>query len=203
MSLASDQYRTLATASPESLFKDRGSKFYGYAFPVQSEEAIKQHLENLRAQHHQARHWCYAWQLGTSHVQYRYNDDGEPSNSAGAPIYGQIQSFDLTDVLIVVVRYFGGTKLGVGGLINAYRAGAKLALEEAEIVIKTIKEQLHLSFDYPKMNVVMRLIKEEQLEIVAQKMELKCHYTLAIPKSKIETLKQRFESIYGVEVKKR
>lgn len=202
MSLESDQYQTLDAPSPEVLFKDRGSKFYGYAYPVGSEAAIKQHLEDLKAQHHQARHWCYAWQLGTTQPTYRYNDDGEPSNSAGAPIYGQIQSFELTDVLIVVVRYFGGTKLGVGGLINAYRSAARMALEEAQIITKTIKEELTLTFDYPKMNLVMRMIKEEQLEIIEQKMELNCLYKIAIPKNSFERVKKRFDDVFGVGVKK-
>lgn len=202
MSLESDQYKTLQSPSPEALFKDRGSKFFGYAFPVQSEEAIKQQLEKLRSDHHQARHWCYAWQLGTTKPSYRHNDDGEPSNSAGAPIYGQIQSFELTNVLIVVVRYFGGTKLGVGGLINAYRTAAKMALEESNIITKTIKEELLLSFDYPKMNVVMRIIKEEQLDIVEQDLELKCSYKIAVAKNKFEEVKMRFESVFGVDVKK-
>ena len=202
MSLESDQYQTLQAPGPEALFKDRGSKFFGYAYPVSNEAEIKDCLESLKAQHHQARHWCYAWQLGTAQPTYRYNDDGEPSNSAGAPIYGQIQSFELTDVLIVVVRYFGGTKLGVGGLINAYRSAAKMALEESHIITKTIKEELTLTFDYPKMNLVMRMIKEEQLDILEQQMELNCSYKIAIPKNSFESVKKRFENIYGVTVKK-
>ena len=111
-----DTYRTITKPSEEVLFKDKNSKFFGYAFPVKNEEEIKEHLEDLRKKHHAARHWCYAWQLGKEEYRYRANDDGEPSNSAGMPIYGQIQSFDVTNVLIVVVRYFGGVKLGVGGL---------------------------------------------------------------------------------------
>ena len=120
-----DTYITITQPSPEVLHKDRNSKFYGYAFPVTSEDEIKTCLDQLKKKHYQAGHFCYAWQLGMTYDSYRYNDDGEPSNSAGAPIYGQLQSFDLTNVFVVVVRYFGGTKLGVGGLIQAYRTTAQ------------------------------------------------------------------------------
>ena len=123
-----DTYKTIEAATPEILFKEKGSKFYGYALPVASEMEAKEHLETLKKQHHNARHWCYAWQLGKQYEFYRANDDGEPSNSAGMPIYGQLQSFEVTNTLVVVVRYFGGTKLGVGGLIQAYRTAAQMAL---------------------------------------------------------------------------
>nr|MBX2827880.1 YigZ family protein [Flavobacteriaceae bacterium] len=165
-----DTYKTITKPSPEALFKDRGSKFFGYAFPVRNEEEIKDHLEQLKKEHHTARHWCYAWQLGNDYSSYRANDDGEPSNSAGMPIYGQLQAFDLTNTLVVVVRYFGGTKLGVGGLIQAYRAGAQMALEASEIIEKTIDEEFLIRFDYPEMNVVMRIIKEQSLNLVQQEM---------------------------------
>jgi uncharacterized YigZ family protein len=130
-----DTYKTILKASKEVLFKEKGSKFYGYAFPVTSEDEVKQQIENLK-QHHSARHWCYAWQLGKNYEHYRANDDGEPSNSAGMPIYGQLQSFDVTNILVVVVRYFGGTKLGVGGLIQAYKTTAQMALETSKVVKK-------------------------------------------------------------------
>ena len=133
MEAAKDTYKTIITASEEVLFKDRNSKFFGYAFPVTTEEEIREHLEQLKKKHHSARHGCYAWQLGKEDLHYRANDDGEPSNSAGMPIYGQIQSFEVTNILIVVVRYFGGVKLGVGGLINAYKTAAQMALEVAQI----------------------------------------------------------------------
>ena len=133
-----DTYNTIALPSPEILYKEKNSKFFGYAFPVTNEEEIKTHLEQLRKQHHGAVHFCYAYQLGTESFTFRANDDGEPSNSAGMPIYGQIQSFDVTNILVVVVRFFGGIKLGVGGLISAYRTAAQMALEEAEIIEKTI-----------------------------------------------------------------
>lgn len=177
-----DTYQTLAEPAPEILYKEKNSKFYGYAFPVTSEDEIKIHLEQLRKQHHGAVHFCYAFQLGTDTIYYRANDDGEPSNSAGMPIYGQIQSFGLTNVVVVVVRFFGGVKLGVGGLISAYRTAAQMVLQEAEIVEKTIDIYYKVSFDYKNMNKVMRIIKENNLEIVAQKMNESCEIDLAIRK---------------------
>ena len=134
-----DTYTTIAKATEEILFKEKGSKFFGYAFPIVSEMEVKPLIDILRQQHPHAVHFCYAYQIGTEKISYRANDDGEPSNSAGAPIYGQIQSFGLTNVILVVVRIFGGIKLGVGGLISAYKTTAQLVLEEAEIIEKTIK----------------------------------------------------------------
>ena len=151
-----DIYKTIEEPSEETLFKDRNSKFFGYAFPIKSEDDIKASLEILKKKHHSARHFCYAWQLGTETIRFRANDDGEPSNSAGMPIYGQIQSFELTNILIVSVRYFGGTKLGVGGLINAYRSSARLALESSIIEEKTIDVFYQLNFQYDLMSKVMR-----------------------------------------------
>src|SRR5690606_5996810 len=138
--LGKDTYKTLAAPSEETLFKEKNSKFLGYAFPVSNEEEVKLILEHLRKRHHSARHRRQAFQLGTDEkkLYYRANDDGEPSNSAGMPIYGQIQSFEVTNVLVVSVRYFGGVKLGVGGLISAYRTSAQMALEAAEIIERTI-----------------------------------------------------------------
>lgn len=184
-----DTYRTIPKPSIEALFKDRGSKFWGYAYPVQNEEEIKPIIENLKSQHHKARHWCYAWQIGVDNIQYRVNDDGEPNNSAGLPIYGQILSKELTNVLVVVVRYFGGTKLGVGGLVNAYKSSAQLALESAKIVTKTINTNFKISFDYSQMNSVMRVISGCSASILEKKMELKCEFIVAIRKSEIEKLK--------------
>ena len=129
-----DTYNTILKPTEEVLFKDKNSKFFGYAYPVTTEDEVKNQLAILKKQHHSARHWCYAYQIGTEIIVYRANDDGEPNNSAGQPIYGQIQSFEITNILIVVVRYFGGVKLGVGGLINAYRTAAQLALENAKII---------------------------------------------------------------------
>ena len=129
-----DTYKTIEISVENILFKEKNSKFFGFAFPVTSEIEVKTHLENLKAEHFSARHWCYAYQIGTENIKFRANDDGEPSNSAGMPIYGQIQSFEITNVLVVVVRYFGGVKLGVGGLISAYKNTAQLTLDEATII---------------------------------------------------------------------
>lgn len=196
-----DTYKTIVKASDEVLFKDKNSKFFGYAFPVTSEDSVKLKLELLKKQHHSARHWCYAYQIGTENIMYRANDDGEPSNSAGMPIYGQIQSFDVTNVLVVVVRYFGGVKLGVGGLINAYKTTAQLALESSKIITKTINKDYLITFDYKNMNKVMRVIKERQLKIVNQKLELDCQIHISVRKKDAESIYGIFEKIFGVEIR--
>ncbi len=196
-----DTYKTIRKPSPETLFKDRGSKFFGYAFPVREEADIKSCIDRLKKEHHTARHWCYAWQLGKDYSSYRANDDGEPSNSAGMPIYGQLQAFDVTNTLVVVVRYFGGTKLGVGGLIQAYRTSAQLALEASEIIEKTIDEEYILEFDYPEMNVVMRMIKEQNITIVSQEMELKCKMLISVRKKDVERVFELFKNTYKVTIK--
>ena len=196
-----DSYKTIIKASKEGLFKDRGSKFYGYAFPVTNEEEIKEKIELLKKQHYNARHWCYAWQLGKNYDHYRANDDGEPSNSAGMPIYGQLQSFNVTNILVVVVRYFGGTKLGVGGLIKAYKNGAKLALENSIIIHKTIDEVFLIKFEYPEMNTIMRIIKDENISIINQKMELDCQFIISIRKKEAIRIFKIFENTYKVSIK--
>ena len=185
----------------ESLYKEKHSKFFGYAFPVQTEAEVKEHLEVLRKQHLGAGHFCYAYQLGTAKICYRANDDGEPSNTAGMPIYGQIQSYKLTNVLVVVVRFFGGIKLGVGGLIGAYRSAALLALENSEIVERTINVQFRLRFDYKNLNKVMRVIKEKNLEIIAQTMELNCQVVVATRKKNAALVLGIFNSMYEIEIK--
>jgi uncharacterized YigZ family protein len=198
-----DIYKTITKSSPEVLFKDRNSKFFGYAFPVTSEDEVKQHLEDLRKQHHQARHWCYAYQFGMQekdHV-FRANDDGEPNNSAGMPIYGQIQSFDVTNILIVVVRYFGGTKLGVGGLINAYRTGAQMALEASKIVTKTVNIEYSITFDYKNMNKVMRIIKEKNLKIINQTLELSCELIISVRLNDASSIFEIFDTLYEIQIK--
>ena len=196
-----DTYRTLDFPSEEVLYKEKNSKFFGYAFPISSEEQAKDFLDNLRKQHHSARHWCYAFQLGTEKIHFRANDDGEPSNSAGMPIYGQIQSFEITNVLVVVVRYFGGVKLGVGGLISAYRTAAQMALEASEIVEKTIDIHYLVSFDYKNMNKVMRVIKEKNLDIVSQKMEMSCEIELKTRKKNAEIVFDIFSNLYEISIK--
>ncbi len=202
MEIEKDTYKTILKTSEEVLFKEKGSKFFGYAFPVTSEEEVKIHLDNLKKQHHSARHWCYAWQLGKIYEHYRANDDGEPSNSAGMPIYGQLQSFDLTNTLVVVVRYFGGTKLGVGGLIQAYKTAAQMALETCKIVERTIDETFLLKFEYPEMNTVMRIIKEEDITLKNQTMELNCEFEIAVRKKDAERVFELFENTYKVAIKR-
>ncbi|MFV8226630.1 IMPACT family protein [Christiangramia aquimixticola] len=199
-----DTYKSITKPSPEVLFKDRNSKFFGYAFPIKTEEEANQHLESLRAKHHKARHWCYAWQIGKSEDDrhYRANDDGEPSNSAGMPIYGQIQSFEVTNILIVVVRYFGGVKLGVGGLINAYKTAAQMALESIDILTRTIDELFVVQFDYPEMNKVMQVIKQNNLNVIDQKLELDCKIFIAVRKKDVEEIYSKFDSTYKVKISK-
>ncbi|WNH09685.1 IMPACT family protein [Thalassobellus suaedae] len=179
-----DTYKTIETATEPVLFKDKNSKFFGYLFPVLNKDSVKHYIETLEKEHHAARHWCYAYQLGTETITYRANDDGEPSNSAGLPIYGQIQSFGVTNVLIVVVRYFGGVKLGVGGLINAYRTAAQMVLEASTIIEKTINIDYLIIFDYKNMNTVMRIIKEKKLNIINQKLEMDCQITISVRKKR-------------------
>ncbi|MCP4484398.1 MAG: YigZ family protein [Flavobacteriaceae bacterium] len=203
MVLDKDVYKTIDKASTEALFKDRGSKFYGYAFPVTNEEEIKENIEFLKKQHYNARHWCYAWQLGMKYEKYRANDDGEPTNSAGTPIYGQLQAFEVTNILVVVVRYFGGTKLGVGGLIQAYKTTAKFALENSEIIQKTINEKFILQFNYSEMNKVMRIVKEEQISIINQKLDLNCMYTISVRKKEADKVFKLFNETYKVLIKKK
>ncbi|WP_291149869.1 IMPACT family protein [Flavobacterium sp. UBA7680] len=194
-----DTYQTIASASEEVLFKEKGSKFFGYAFPIETDDEVKPIIEDLRKLHPHAVHYCYAYQLGTApKISYRANDDGEPSNTAGAPIYGQIQSFGVTNILIVVVRIFGGTKLGVGGLIAAYRTTAQMTLEVCEIVEKTIDVQFLISFDYKNMNKVMRVIKEKKLDIISQEMEMDEDSGLPIGKIITKTRKKNAESIFDI-----
>jgi uncharacterized YigZ family protein len=195
-----DTYKTITKPSKEILFKDKNSKFFGYAFPVKSEEDIKSKIENLKKQHHSARHWCYAYQIGTEDFSYRANDDGEPNNSAGMPIYGQIQSFEVTNILIVVIRYFGGVKLGVGGLINAYKTAAQLALENSKIIKKTINLDYLIKFDYKNMNKVMRIIKEKQLKIVNQKLELNCEIHISVRKKDSQSTFKIFKNLFEIEI---
>ena len=200
MDSVQDTYKTITAPAIGEIFKDRGSKFIGYAFPIANEDEVKAHIHALKKEHHTARHWCYAWRLGTSTIRTRANDDGEPSNSAGNPILGQLVSYDVTNTLVVVVRYFGGTKLGVGGLINAYRTGAKEALEAATIVSKTIDRVFTLKFEYAAMNKVMRIIKAHNLNVVAQKMEMQCEFILHIRLSDAPCIQQLIEDLRVVDL---
>lgn len=191
-----DTYNTIAFPSEETLFKEKSSKFFGYAFPIESQDEVKPIIEVLKKQHPHAVHYCYAYQIGTETIQYRANDDGEPSNTAGTPIYGQIQSFGLTNILIVVVRIYGGIKLGVGGLISAYKTSAQITLESCEIVEKTIDISFQISFDYKNMNKVMRIIKEKKIDIVHQEMEINEETNLPMGKFVIKTRKKNAEMIF-------
>jgi uncharacterized YigZ family protein len=196
-----DIYRTIAFPSEEILFKEKSSKFFGYAFPIQSEIEVKPIIDGLRKQHPHAVHYCYAYQIGTEKLVHRANDDGEPSNTAGMPIYGQIQSFGVTNVLIVVVRIFGGVKLGVGGLITAYKTAAQLTLESSEIIEKTIDIHYLVSFDYKNINKVMRVIKEKNIEIVSQKMEMSCEIEIITRKKNAEMIFDIFNSMFEITIK--
>ncbi|MCB0399951.1 MAG: YigZ family protein [Winogradskyella sp.] len=195
-----DTYKTITKPSIGELFKDKNSKFIGYAFPLENEDDIKNRLEEIKKEHHSARHWCYAYQLGTEIITFRANDDGEPNNSAGMPIYGQIQSFELTNVLVIVVRYYGGVKLGVSGLINAYKTAAKFALEVSDIIEKTINKNFLLKFEYKNMSKVMRLVKENQIEILKQKLELDCLFEISVRKGNASKIFELFNQFFGVEI---
>jgi uncharacterized YigZ family protein len=194
-------YKNISKKS-ESLLKEKGSKFYAYAFPVNSEEEIINELNILKKEHAQATHICYAYKLGLNQIKYRYNDDGEPSNSAGAPIYGQINSFELTNIFIAVVRYYGGTKLGVGGLIQAYRLAAKEAIEKVKIIEITLKSEFTIEFEYVDLPQIMTLLKQEKIEIIHQNSNENCMYTLIIENQKIETFKDSISKIKGVKILK-
>ena len=198
-SIFEDTYFTISRTS-QGLYKDRSSKFFYFSFPVKNEEEIKTHLAELRKKHHDARHHCFAWVLGKDGEQYRANDDGEPNHSAGDPILGQIRSNRLTNILIVVVRYFGGTKLGMSGLIQAYKTSAAMAIEENEIIEEQVKASVSIHFPYPVMNDVMKLIKTHDLQIQSQEMTMDCKMNLAFRKGLEELIVSSLEEIEGLEL---
>ena len=167
-------------------FKDKGSRFLAFAYPVQTTEQVKKHVDDLRQEHHKARHWCYAYRFGVDGNQFRANDDGEPSGSAGRPILGQIDSFELTDILVVVVRYFGGTLLGVPGLIHAYKTSTQMALENAQIIERNIEKTVRIRCEYPYLNEAIRIAKNHQAEIIEQDLQLDCRLTVRIPLANAE-----------------
>ena len=191
-----DSYLTIA-ADTEAIFKEKSSKFLCYAYHVECEEEISLHLEALRKQYYDATHHCYAWRLGPFGERFRANDDGEPSSTAGKPILGQMLSREVTDCLIVVVRYFGGTKLGVPGLIAAYKESAAAVLDAAEIVERTVDTRLRIDFSYIVMNDVMRIIKEEQPRIEEQIFDNLCSMTLSIRQSRAEQVIGRLRKVEG------
>lgn len=195
-----DAYKTINQPGSEILFKEKASKFFGYAYPVFSEDDVEIAIAELKSKHNKAGHFCYAWQMGENYEHFRVSDDGEPSNSAGMPIFGQLQNFEVTNVLVVVVRYFGGTKLGVGGLISAYKTAAKLALESSKLVSKTINLNFEVACEYDKMNLVMRLVKEYDLDILEQDLKLNCHFKIGVRKKDFDSIYQKFEAVFGFEV---
>ncbi|MDQ2179045.1 YigZ family protein [Marinifilum sp. D714] len=196
--MSNDTYKTISQQS-EGLYKEKGSKFITYAYPVSTEKEIKEHIAKLKKEYYDARHHCYAYMLGADKKNFRANDDGEPSSTAGKPILGQILSNDLTNILIVVVRYFGGTKLGASGLIHAYKTAAADAISNAEILDKTVNDIYDIHFDYLVMNDIMKIIKDEQPEQLGQDFNLTCKITLSIRQSEVERLIQKFEKITSVK----
>jgi uncharacterized YigZ family protein len=198
--LFEDTYKTILKPS-EGIFRDRGSKFIGYAYPVRSEEKTKDILAQIRAEHPKARHYCWTLRLTPDRAIFRLNDDGEPSGTAGRPILNTLLSNDLTNIFVVVVRYFGGTLLGVPGLINAYKTATIEALQAAEIVEKTVNDQYQLDFDYLDMNAVMKIVKDENLEIISQQFDNQCIIELSIRKAQVNQVIRKLEKINGVTIK--
>lgn len=195
----SDSYYTVKQAA-EGIFRDRGSKFIAYAFSVENENQIKEHLAALKKEHPSARHHCYAWRLGAGKEAYRTNDDGEPSGSAGKPIYGQIQSNDLTNILIVVVRYFGGTLLGVPGLINAYKTAAAEAIKKSGIEEKFIMFEYKAEFGFDDMNQVMRILKENECKILSQEFSEHHIISFLVKKKFSDHLSGQFSALYKTKL---
>lgn len=189
-----DVYRTIESQA-EGLYKEKGSRFISLAFPVTTEDEIRDIITRLKEKYYDARHHCYAWRLGAAKVRFRTNDDGEPSSTAGKPIFGQIQSHDLTNILIVVIRYFGGIKLGVSGLINAYREAAADAIRQATVIEKTVDLQLRIRFSYLVMNDVMKIVKEEVPEVLERNFELECNMLLSVRQKQMPQLRARLEKV--------
>lgn len=196
--MSDDTYKTIAEKS-EGIYKEKGSKFIAYAYPVSSEEEIKEHIAKLKKEYYDARHHCYAYMLGADKKNFRANDDGEPSSTAGKPILGQILSNDLTNIIIVVIRYFGGTKLGVSGLIHAYKTAAAETIENAEILDKTVNDIYEIHFDYLVMNDIMKIIKDDQPEQLGQDFNLTCKITLSIRQSEVDRIIEKFKKITSVK----
>jgi len=189
-----DTYKTI-TALAEGIYTEKRSKFIAMALPVRTLEEIKEHLERYQKQYYDARHVCYAYMLGHERKDFRANDNGEPSGTAGKPILGQINSNELTDILIVVVRYFGGIKLGTSGLIQAYKAAAAEAIAAAEVIEKTVDDDVEVAFEYPFMNDVMRIVKEEEPQIVSQSYDMDCLMRLRIRRSMMPRLHERLSKV--------
>ncbi|MBS1761188.1 MAG: YigZ family protein [Bacteroidetes bacterium] len=197
--MSADYFKTIETPAT-SEFKDRGSKFLAFSYPIDRVEDFKKHLQTLKKEHPKANHHCFAYRIGTEGDVFRVSDDGEPSGSAGRPILGQIDSFQITNVLIVVVRYFGGTLLGVPGLIHAYKTSAALSIQSSVIIQKPVLINYRLQFDYLLMNDVMRLVKQQNCEIGKQELLLFCLMEIGIPKSNFELTLQKLKEIRGLEL---
>ena len=197
--MMADLYKTIQNPT-EGLYKEKGSKFLAFAYPVSTVEEIKERMAYLQKQFHDARHHCYAWRLGANMERYRVNDDGEPSGSAGNPIFGQIQSRELSDILVVVIRYFGGTLLGVGGLINAYRSATSDSFDQARIVELKVYNLIHVQFEYSQMNSVMKVIKDLDLSFENQEFDLDCSLTLKVWKRKMDRVWTQLSLIKGCKL---
>lgn len=195
-----DKYKIITTIG-EGLYKEKGSKFIALAFPVNSEEEVKMVMSDLKKKYFDARHHCYAFMIGADKSCYRSSDDGEPSGTAGKPILNQILSKDVTNVCVIVVRYFGGIKLGVPGLINAYKTAAREALDNSDVIEKTIDEVYSLEFDYPLMNEVMRILKEENLEQKNSKFDLHCYIEISVRQGDAIRVTDKLKRLFGVDVK--
>jgi uncharacterized YigZ family protein len=197
--LFDDTYRSIAVPA-EGFFKDKGSKFLAYAYPIDSDEQAKSYLAELHELHPKAVHHCYAYRLGADRMSYRMSDDGEPSGTAGRPILNTLYSRNITNVLVVVVRYFGGTLLGVPGLINAYKTATETALDLAEIVTRHYFSIYKLSFQYPQMNDVMRIVKEMELPVRVQAFEMQCNMEVEVRSTLVERFITRSEKVEGLTV---
>jgi len=198
--LFDDSYKTIESAS-EGIFRDKGSKFIGYVYPILSEIEVKPIIAKLRAEHNKANHFCYAYRLTPDRNVFRVNDDGEPSGTAGRPILNCLLSEDITNVLIVVVRYFGGTLLGVPGLINAYKTASIEAIKASVIVTKTVNDVYEAHFDYLQMNDVMKLSKDENLQILGQQFDTECILKFEVRKAQLNQVLSKFDKIEGVKLK--
>jgi uncharacterized YigZ family protein len=196
--LFDDTYKTIAQPV-ESVFRDRGSKFLGFAYPVTSDNDIKAIVAHLKSEHPKANHHCWAIRLGIDRSVFRVNDDGEPSGTAGRPILNTLLSRNITNVLVVVVRYFGGTLLGVPGLINAYKTATEMALDTAQVIEKTVNDIYTITFDYVHMNDVMRIIKDDQLQILEQVSELNCQIKFSVRKTQVEQVMSKLNKVSGVK----
>jgi len=195
--MESDSYKTISTAS-QGIYKEKGSRFIALAYPVSDQKEIKPIIDVLKKEHHEARHHCFAYMLGKDRAVWRVNDDGEPSGTAGRPILGQINSAELTNILIVVIRYFGGTLLGVSGLINAYKSAASLAIENAEIIELTLQEFYEISYPFASMNDVMKILKEENVGKSEQSFDLECSIKINFRESVKEKILNRLTRVEGL-----